>query len=509
MIYNDERKLTYPTNTILNDAMKRAALTVDAYSPISDEVMNVLMHWKRFNQDRYDALMIGDFTGSTNHSDVSFEGLKKSLLKKNDTVEGDETGDSYITDEDIKLLTPPVIEQICAYFKQSLDQKFLYSAEDVSSSVDRMLKVERSITLRDNSDGEYMTSQDELSTDDYDEDLRTETIMLSNVSRLSYYLRLLQECSSIYGFSVLQMLILGYKYRWNASMVVRNRIYKVNQAGEFVTRYSETLNTNPKFKDWWELVDPRCRTHPIWGTVVNNFIKVCEDLDINLEDEDIENYRADWVNAQLCTYLATNEEYIDTFGKADNEVLGMLEPSKLFEVKQSVTGFNDQWMLDVELPGYIQAYIDYKDQRAAELEAMDGMFELGRGRTIRQDESDKFLFRDNAIPTKKVFLWLMAIIKNISEEESTKKFGRCYEFDDAGILCFVDENENFKPLKMSSSSFTRATGVYGVPDLLVFTSSGLFIWEVVDNKGRFKYCPIEEAISAKNNKFPEGTIKGF
>lgn len=335
MIYLD-KELVYPSNTVINDAACRPFSGPDSYSPIEDEIFNIVEDYKIRRQQAFS--LIKDQTTimqSLNFRDFDYKKAEKVVFN----IEDD---GSFISEQDIKKFEGKTVEMIVKYFKQAWDS---WQFKQNCGRADGTSDTYGGLQFHDNMEDDLYVLPDDIEVDDEIVEEINEEEVISDVQQLIYYLRLLQEMSSIKGYSAIQTLILIDRYNGNRSSIAAEGLYKINTRGQIVGRYAASANTSKEFINWLNICEciesnPEAKR---WSGIIKKFREVCSRLGVKLADEDYSIYTDEYVNKQISTYLASNEEYIETIGRIDKDVYSLLSPDKIFAQRDTVVQYDDSF----------------------------------------------------------------------------------------------------------------------------------------------------------------------
>ena len=84
----------------------------------------------------------------------------------------------------------------------------------------------------------------------------------------------------------------------------------------------------------------RSHSNSLYYKAYRELLKVLSILEIDITKENALEYDRRYIDKIVCTYLASNEEYIETYGFADKKILDMLEPNQLFSVAKIISENN-------------------------------------------------------------------------------------------------------------------------------------------------------------------------
>lgn len=492
MFYFDESKITYPRKGILEDAIKRNTIDEDSYSPVIDEVYNALMRYKDY--DAFSQFPIDKFPRSaSNYKDYSLSKMmernERSMSEMNDEP----------TRAEIISLDNNVIKSIVDYASNILYGWF-HKNKDGAISKKNDYKLEAYVAMKDNSDSDVMMSPSDLIEDDREEELEyKDKIYL--VGRLTYYLRLMQECSIAKSMNMLQIVFAEARHGPNASTIVMEGIAKIGSMGEVLDIYGTSHNTSKTWNEMWKWYMSKERD--MWGKIVDEFKSICAELKIDLKNEKYTDFPPSVVNKLLSIYLASNEEWLDTVGRCDMTVYGMLDPSRLLQVRSSVPGFKQDWIFTASEFKFIQTYIAKFELIQLDVERLEYKWVNG----VDDSEFAYSIFTENHEEDVRELMNILKYALNI--QKSIDEFMRPFYYNDYNVLCDNSGLEEI-PVSISRSTMCNVLGFRDAPDKVCFTISGLAISEVNGSNNQFRYSSVKELISlikgGVNNAYPSGQI---
>lgn len=487
MIYND-KEMTYPSNTIINDAACRSSYTTDAYSPITDEIHNVLEKYKTTRREAYGFLRDpSNIMQSLNYRDFEFDKVKGRTAN----IEDD---GSYITESEIKMFEGNTIQMIVEYFESAW---YNWQFKQGMNKEQSMMDTYGGLLYKDNADDDTYVLPDDLEQEDEFIDVYKEEELIFNVQQLVFYLKLLQEMSISKGYSAIQTLILLAKYNGNRSSVAKEGLYKIDSSGNVVGRYAETANTSNSFIKWIDLCECRGTTPDAarWVSVIERFKDVCDRLSIDLRNEDPDDYLPDYVNSQLCTYLASNEEYIDTIGRIDKNMFQLLDPDKLFAVRSASMLFDDQFANAAGIDKVVLKFQEVYDELSVYSEFVSTQTS-NKAKALNEKVRQVYDAKEDLVEGLMVNL-LFYHLKMGTMEECISFYRQHYYFNNDNLLWF-ENNDETKPFTIKASTIGTYFRWPGAGEVTCYiTISGIFIF--FDNQREIPtYVTIEELIDEKS-----------
>lgn len=448
MIYLD-KELIYPSNTVINDAACRPFSNTDSYSPIEDQIFNMVEEYKVKRQQAFS--YIKDPTAimqSMNFKDFEYKKAEKATLE----IEDD---GSYISEDDIKRFEGKTIDMIVKYFKQAWDS---WQFKQNCGRGDAGQDTYGGLQFHDNNDDDLYVLPDDVEVDEeFIEEINEEEV-ISDVQQLIYYLRLLQEMSSIKGYSAIQTLILIDRYNGNRSSIAAEGLYKINTKGKIVGRYAASANTSKEFINWLNICEciegnPEADR---WSGIIKKFREVCSRLGINLANEDYTIYTDEYINKQLSTYLASNEEYIDTIGRIDMNVYSLLSPDKIFAQRDTVVQYDDTFANKTFTNKVLMRYQIVYDELEAMASWQDAIL-TNKTHAIRERIKDLYDAKEQFVEMFMMFL----ICKVFGVEEESKQkdiYITKYYFNGDSVLWSEYEDKPNEPFTVKATTLANVFG---------------------------------------------------
>lgn len=332
MFYVKDKIIEYPHKSILEDVMSRDGEPTDeSFTPYYG-CAHIVREQMRENKNEFEL------------SDILQSAVEYSPMKQRPTDDGtsrtvaaSEIKDYYKNLEDISQeWIEKYVIQVLIGFKQNRDGM-------KEQQKDRMSTLYLCSNEDDNET--YIAESDLI---EKDVPFTTEEILEAKI-KLPYLLKQLQIGSIEYRGSLLSFIIAAEKcfrendYSSNYYLVPRDLIakgvYKVNGNGDIVGKFVISDNSGERLRNCIAWV---CGKHPesLYYKAYRELLKVLSILEIDITKENALEYDKKYINKIVCTYLASNEEYIESYGFVDKKILGLLEPDKLFQVVAAVSDTN-------------------------------------------------------------------------------------------------------------------------------------------------------------------------
>lgn len=492
MFYFEETKTKYPRKGILEDAITRNTIDENSYSPIIDEVWKAL--YKYQDEEAFSLFPIQGFPMTAcGYKDFSLAKLEE---KYNRSISSENDEPTRI--EMISLDHDDVIDSIVKY-AENIIYGWFFRNNDGALSKKSQYKTETYVRMKDNSDSDIMASASDYIEENI-EDALDDKDKIYLVSRLTYYLKLIQECSIAKGVSAMQVIIAEAKFGLNASLIVQEGIAKVGLNGGIVDIYGPNHNTSKGWNDFWRWYTNSERD--MWNRIVDEFKLICKQLNIELRNENYKDFTPQVVNNLLSVYLASNEEYIDNIGRRDQTVFGMLDPERLLSVRSNIPGFNQDWMYKTNEFKFLQAYISKVEQVQLRAEIEEWKWEKGK------EDIEFAVFLRNQESVVEEFFSIFIMIMGI--DLPIKEFMDNYYYNDYNILCAKNDGEE-TPVNISKATMCNKLGFRDAPEKICFTLNGLAISKVSGQDDAFRYCEVSELINLMrtgvNYGYPNGQIE--
>lgn len=191
----------------------------------------------------------------------------------------------------------------------------------------------------DDEAGDYVDPAD---VEEEERDFSTNEIIDAK-ERLPYLLKQLHSGSIKYKGSLLSVIIATEKCYKEVGADIRPRhlaargIYKVDDKGDITGMFRIEDNTGkifPQLCSWAFGKMP----DDIYFKAYKELLQCLIVLDVDITEEDPKLYTSDVIAKAVCTYLASNEEYLDTYGYCDRKILEILNPDKLFKAARRISG---------------------------------------------------------------------------------------------------------------------------------------------------------------------------
>lgn len=166
-------------------------------------------------------------------------------------------------------------------------------------------------------------------------------------AQLPYLLKVLQLGSQAYHSHLLSFIIAREQIRErDLPLLPKNfvgfGVYKLNHDGSIGRKYEISDNTNTYDEKqgygFRATIAWVCgKRKDTYYDAYERLLHVLEILEINITNENPLDYGKDVVEEAVCTYLATNEEFIADYGMADKNLVGLLKKDSMFNVVKKLS----------------------------------------------------------------------------------------------------------------------------------------------------------------------------
>lgn len=331
MFYNKDKKVPYPSKSILKDVLSREAGVVDGRSSTGIQGCSHLLE-QQLGKNWSSKYTLDQIL--RNAKDFDADKAKSTDDADERSYRARERVGAYFTRiEDIP------VEDIHEYAKSviigfKLNNDGMRQYEKNFTAATAMIDEENGAIV-------YSTDLEEIEIEHSVEDI------LEAKAQLPYLLKMLQKGSEQMGASLLSFIIAMAKFfsanpkgRMTAGDYVAQGVYTVDGRGRLGRKFtiSDNTNTSSTVRGF--------RVAVAWATgqnkedqyykIYQRLLQVCDVLGIDLANEDPTMYDQDVISRAVCVYMATNEEYVQSYGYCDPKILRMLQGQDLFRVSQDV-----------------------------------------------------------------------------------------------------------------------------------------------------------------------------
>lgn len=340
MFVTEDKFITYPNRSIVEDMLSRSgAPDSNSFSPWNGA--ESLME-EQFG-GKYKEACISPKEVSECMADFSPEKIRPTDdSAKTRGVYAFEVGSYYTNLEDINedYIYKYLIEVIIAYKKNNSGFRERQKYETVAYK------------LYDEETGDYVDASDIIESE----------IVCSNEDvseakrKLPYLLKQLHEGSILYRGSLLSFIIAAEKFlscsdgaNLKPQNIIREGVYKVNRLGEIGERFTTEENTGERLRSLIKWVSGDNK-EDMYYKVYMELLRVLKILEIDITKEDATEYTGEYIKKIVCTYIASNEEYIETYGYVDKNILNLLSPERLHDIAKDMVSKESLFIEEDETP---------------------------------------------------------------------------------------------------------------------------------------------------------------
>ena len=312
MFYIEDKIVTYPCKTILEDVLSRDGIAdADSFSPFRG--MYRLLEDKLGARGNV-AYTIREII-SSGRKDFSAEKARPNDDGINREDSADEVMHYYKRLEDIDDdFVEKYVSQVLTGFLWDND-----GAKRINKSLQTFDLWEDEDSLVSPTDVIY--DEEDFTLDDIEEAKH----------KLPYLLKLLFDGSIKYKGSLLSFIIAVNRFYKNTDgangiqprNICNEGVYKVDSKGNITTKFTTADNTGTIFRTLfsWAIGEIEDRYY----RAAKSLLRVCTILDLDITSEDARVYDSEVIESAVCTYILSNEEYLEGYGFADKRILKALD----------------------------------------------------------------------------------------------------------------------------------------------------------------------------------------
>lgn len=330
MFYIKDKRLKYPSKTIVEDVLSRTGVsTVDAFTPYSG--MGDLLIKRIGDVRKIDFINPADVLDDMSE----FNPIKKKTAMENngEFLEGDYAIlEVDIPEKDVRSYVDNCVYHYTKHSRSALNKSF---AENQPT---------RSLFIDNNGKSVFYEESDVIERDS--RDITTDDI-ISATEKLPYILKSLHEGSKKYRGSLLSFIIAVEKFKKEmpgeimaSRHLINYGVYMVSTSGDIVGRFSHDDNKKGTYiflKEW----AMGFHSDDVYYKLYIELIDICYILGVDLTQENAIDYQSDFMNKMMVTYLASNREYTETYGFMDKHILNILSPDALFSINKGLLDNTD------------------------------------------------------------------------------------------------------------------------------------------------------------------------
>ena len=191
-----------------------------------------------------------------------------------------------------------------------------------------------SITLEDDNGGTKVITLSDAA--ELDSEFSIEEIAEAK-SKLPYILKQLHEGSKIMRGSLLSIVIALAKFRKTNGLgheitpkkLAELGVYRVDDNGRIYSQFLPDDNKNEPYISLQNWARGMKKTDPYWK-IAGDLEKVCMVLGIDLTQEDARDYTPEYIEKAVCCYIASNEEFIESYGMIDPKILECIKSGGIY-----------------------------------------------------------------------------------------------------------------------------------------------------------------------------------
>lgn len=329
MFFVRDKILEYPNCSIVEDMLSREGLP-DEYSFTPYEGCGHMMK-EQFSGKQGDVIVTPKMVANS-HGDFSAEKIRPNDDGINRDVHCSEVTAYYTKLEDITR------DWVVKYVKEVI---IGYKRNKGGLKQERY-ELATSYKMYDDEDEVYVDVHDLI---EKEREFTTEEI-IEAMDKLPYLLKQLHEGSLRYRGSLLSFIIAYEKFcksgEGSKDGVMRPRhaiasgVWKMDKYGNLTEKFDEAANTCEPFRSLFAWICGADK-NDIYYKAYIELMKVLTVLQVDITKEDPRDYNGAFIRKAVCTYIASNEEYMETYGFVDRKILDLLGADKLFTVAKDIS----------------------------------------------------------------------------------------------------------------------------------------------------------------------------
>lgn len=159
--------------------------------------------------------------------------------------------------------------------------------------------------------------------------------------KLPYLLKVLWDgslkyCGNLISFIIARSKLLRDGYTdIGPTDYCRYPVFQLDVNGACVGQFEPSANTSDKYRNiikWLHNKQEKDRYYEAYIELLD----CCTILDIDLADENPEDYNGKFISSAVCTYLMSNLEYVNGYGNIDRKLFNALSKDELFKVTEAL-----------------------------------------------------------------------------------------------------------------------------------------------------------------------------
>lgn len=326
MFYLDDKYYTYPSKSVIEDVITREGpADENSFTPY-DGCRHVIQ--QQFPRDSASRFNLEEFLLYTSSQDFDPRRVKRDV----EDVSEDEIGGTskrvnagFTTIESVdsqSYVEEYVINQIIGY-KTNRDSPYRQNeVRDVE-----YLKDEESGDMI--SPAELVTKKENIDLDYY----------IEIQKKFPYLLKMLHTGSIYYGIHLLSFMrayeCVKDNKKWTPADFGAQGVYKMERNGKIGRKFIHTednkIPTYYPFGRQWAVGD---NPNDAYYKAAQEFLAICNFLGVDIKKENPLDYDKEYIDSIVCTYIASNEEYIESYGYADPAIIDALSPENIFRQRK-------------------------------------------------------------------------------------------------------------------------------------------------------------------------------
>lgn len=161
--------------------------------------------------------------------------------------------------------------------------------------------------------------------------------------KLPYLLKQLHEGSLEMGGSLISFIIAVEKAYASGVVnikpmhVISQGAYIMHPNGRLGGKFADGDNSGKVFPRCFAWVCGKSGENNIYYKAYKELMDVLDVLGLSITDEDPTRFDGDFIDRLVCTYVASNEEYVSTYGYIDEKILANLGVDELFNAVKKIS----------------------------------------------------------------------------------------------------------------------------------------------------------------------------
>jgi len=324
MFYMDDKIITYPNKTIIEDLLTRDSFVgKNAFTPYLG-----MRHLIKKQLGKDTIVTAEDILSDSIEFDPGKARANDDGVDRDESAYEVRDGNYYTTLEKIpeEFVERYITQQIIGY---KLHNKGL-----------NKLKYETCVAelIVDEEEGDFIDGTDLVTVE---MDYSTEDIINAE-HELPFILKLLHKGSKEKGASLLSFIIVYEEWKAKREgkddMCIKPRdlygsgkIYEMHSTGELGAPFTAQANTTEKFAMLKRWLFGQIPNDPYYKAY-KRLMTVLTILDIDITKEDARMYTNSVMDKMLCTFIQSNSEHIEQFGEGDPRIVELLRKDNLFSI---------------------------------------------------------------------------------------------------------------------------------------------------------------------------------